>query len=433
MEIQLFGVIWVIITGIAFYFNIRYLACLMIVSTIFQSCSMLNIDDHSLSPMLFTCSLLILRYIVSDFTDGKVRLNKSMRLVLYFLIYMIAVTLIAPFFLKGVQVVSHADSVRSTVITTGVRLSNVEWISLLSIAIYIVAGICLYQVKEYIKYSDIVNICKFTLLFEFMVSTLIQFLYNSEYFSVVANFFYGQDSSSWKLRGVFYMVGELARYQGTFTEPSVAGPLFVALFWFFAFSKESMKWIYCFISIICMALNLSTTCYLTFAISIIVVILIMKKYKILAWLIPVGLLATYFMNKLEVFEFAYRQIFAKFNDSNVSFMTRIQWDINALKGFISSHGIGIGYCTTGSNSFCAAILLQGGVIGTILLIRFIMSLLKYREDNKGISSEPLNIFLLVILIGMSVAVGNFVYCPFWMAIYFMIAVQQKEVLTTQRH
>lgn len=422
----MFGVIWVMIAGTVFFLNIKYLACLMMISTVFQSCSMLNIDNHCLSPMVFTCCLFILRYIIEMSGGCKIRLGKGIRYLLYFFIYLMLVTLIAPLCFGGVQVVSHASSNGSAVVTAGLRLSNVEWISLLSIAIYVIAGVCLYQIRKLLSYIDIVNICKFVLIFEFFISYVVQHLYFTKYLQNFADFFYGHKSSSWSLHQRFYMVGTFARYQGTFTEPSLAAPFFVALFWFFAFSTEKLKWLYCSIALICIIFNLSTTGFLTFAISIIIVIIILKKYKIFACLIPSGIIIAYFMYKIGIFGFAYRQIFAKFNDSNISFLTRVQWDITALKGFLASTGVGIGYCTTGSNSFCTALLLQGGIIGSILLVCFFKSMLMNLSNKNQLVRESIVVFILVILIGMSVAVGSLVYCSFWMAVYFIIVMQGES-------
>ncbi len=424
-----------------------YLIILLILSSLFQSASVLNIGETGIPIYAFMQIVLIVTYIYKTIFLKKnipILINSKLEKFIYSILLLFFIwsglgALILPFIFEGLPVFNSKLGID---IQYGIGNQTALTFSASNIAqfIYLTLNIIIFVLMvNYVKLSsvyDIRRILRLLLYFAIFFTAYQIFSLIFVKIQLINDFLYNNPS---------YYIGNdqlnsfFNRVTGPFLEPSMAGSFFAAFS--VALLFENKKWsniLLFLISFSFLILSTSTNGYITFLLTILIIFIIKlsnmvlnKKFtmtffsikKILVlFIFVVGALIIYYDVAYEVYTLV---VSSKGNSD--SYVHRTFSDIYAFKVLIETYGIGCGLGGNRPSSFVPFLLSNVGLVGFILLFLLIYFILKNsirHIDDKNI----LFVFILFLtfFISMLIAIPDISYSFFWifMALLFGMTLQK---------
>ena len=97
MSITVFGIIWFAILIILFFVPIKYTISVLMISTIFQSTAVINLDDKGITATLVTEAYLLLRFLLMKKVKSKEQVieKENEKLIILFILFFLVSVLIS--------------------------------------------------------------------------------------------------------------------------------------------------------------------------------------------------------------------------------------------------------------------------------------------------------------------------------------------------
>ncbi len=415
MSITLFGLVWLIIIAIAFFFGkTKNMIALTFLSMVFQASSVIVISETGVGPQLITSSLMIVwsftryrSFANVNYKTQQTKFERASRMCVLLLILAIIVS-----YLKN-----------SKLYTIN---SSVYWLLFIQLLIYVGCFLCCFNVGKSVSATDIRKIIIGTITFVSIVG-LVQFLLTVNILpknSFIELLLYTKDTDS-----AYYWYDYYPRVFSTFMEPSYCGAFLVGGFYYIISINKNNNYekILSVVVLSEIILTRSSTAYGSFVICGAIYLVICKNKKALRYLIPLGIIAVITLlitGQLKVL--LDEVIFNKMQTG--SGHTRNEWDKNALNSFYSSFLFGTGYKNVRGSQFLLSLLGQLGFIGCIIWfltwLPMIIFSLKKRNNLNLVAS---GLFLVGVVVAMFIAIPDIDFCVFWGAMYMFAIVISSTV------
>jgi hypothetical protein len=364
--------------------------------------------------MVLQCNNVI---VIGEQGIGPQLMTSAYFIVLFFLIQKVKVErkgLVAKPFIILLSVFCFYISINSLINKMGIeQIPNIG-----SLYIYLLATICLYNIRHSISDEQIWHIIKRLYIFLILVGVL-QFLSTTQIIPkwLLSELLYN-DSSEYVY---FHFNYFYARVMSTFMEPSYFSGLLCGFIAILIYNKRKLKHanLYIMAGMVELVLTISTTAYLTFAVDLIVLVLIdksknkVKKYLPFAVLIFIfcfftwdTLISDVIINKME----------------SESGHGRRSWDLLALEEFLTHPIIGSGYITVRASTLLLMILANLGIVGLFFYFMAVFVGLspifngKCKDMDYALSAR---LVLLSVVISQIIACPDIGLCTFWLSVYMV--------------
>lgn len=430
MVITLFGVIWLILLIVCLFLPFKYTYAVLILSSIFQSVSVINFSNNGIYPMLITEAFLIIRFLMmkkSKVENDDITSKKLVKNLLIFLFIGTIISIIAPILFSSFRTFDYYSE------------SNVRLSFNFSVIVRIVTLLCniltiyiLYKSKNLLSNSFILK----CFIFSILVCILIGFW---EFFAKKTNnldlfpydIFY--NNISYKQGYNQSIASGNVRMNSTFLEASYLGCFITASFFgIISINKEGKYNLILALLFLCLILNLSGTGIISFIIMLVYYLFFYKKLKFKKKTLLLSLLLVIFAGAI-LFEFGvlgkmYNMIFNKIN--SVSGVIRLSVNDTALDIFSGTYFVGGGFSCFRASSFLINCLAEVGIIGTmclfITLVKYLRSMYKKSQNNNYCK---FGIFYFVAsIISMIMSIPDITFMLLWIPLYYLVSINDDEVL-----
>lgn len=383
-----FGIIWIFFL-LLFVFRQEHekIIFMVLFASIFQCSNVLVYNDMKIGPFIITSIILVL---YNFFVYKRIKISKKVNVI-------VASTLLL-FLAIIVSIIYNYNSISNTTI-----------IRVLQLLCYI---LCFFSLKNISSYKEI-NYNKMILkIIDFvLIIGIFQFLCSMGIIPknfIFKTFIYNDVNES----SAYYATTKLRLYS-TFMEPSYCASFLIFAFCYIIMHLNSKKnnIVRLFIALIEIALTFSTTAYIGFAISIMLLYLFAdsttkKKLSNFFPLLIIGFVL------LASFGFLDSVILKK--SSTASASTRELWNKKLLNKFNESPIFGVGYKTNRASSLFYQIIGELGLFGLLSYAIFILAILKkiLKDSNKTIA-----ISLLSVVFCQLFSIPDLDFCVFWFIMY----------------
>lgn len=411
---DLFGIFWLVILCVSSLFGYRVIFSVLVVTSIFQSTSIINSGQLNVPLFYFVEIVLIIRFCFPDKRSGFVSFNNSvfiqvLGLILFFWIY----SYLSSVFFSGMKVYSTRYSFEYNFYSSGTPLlwsgSNINQLALLTLNL--VTSYMIYIRRQHLSAIFAINSITFTATI-FSLYSLLWILYRP-LAEVIQTIMY---NSSHNANAVFE-----SRLSGTFGEPSFAG-VFIGALIVPLLSKKG--YFYKFLSLLmCFFLikNGSSSGFFTLVVSIIAFSMFYREWSLVKKM--VGILSLTLIVGLTLVSLQDVIIsYVSDKSASTSGIVRQASNDNAIGIILHTFGIGIGIGSARISSLMLGILANFGVIGTVLLILYFYNLIKsssLRMNNTtGDNSKSVIILMLIsVFVGSWAANPDYSYAFLWVVVF----------------
>lgn len=424
MAISIFGLLWLCMLILSLRRSIKYTLYMLIFSFVFQSAWVIRFEGVDLNAALITSLFFIFRAIYSK--RGKIVIPQWGKSGLTFVSVLLLVSIISPNIFSGLELYTmtnegyNFDRIDSKI----VRFSFSNLTLGLSVLLYLIDAIMIYNIDFKISWMTFEKIFKNIFYFVFIVGILhvilmilngsapiLRELFHNEY-TIIGNTYFD-----------IYLLPQfrLVRFMSTFYEPSYCGAYLSMTFMFFYLSDLKHKKIYSIISAFSIILCMSSTGFATLCIVFCVYAsLNLYKRKIL-FNISVFILMFAFIVSVLAFsngiisELLYDFTMGKLNSGSAQLRNIV--NEYSLDAFVKTYGLGVGGNAVDSYSLIYSLLAQCGVAGFISYTLFMISIFRRTKIS---NSEGWNWQIIIIVLSplvssvLSCQAINF--CVMWMGI-----------------
>lgn len=402
MSLTLFGIIWLVTIAVCFVNRrIKYLVALTLFSMVLQCDNVLLLGSKGVGPQIITSMAFILRSFFLHVPRNRISA--------YSLSFLFCSILIL-YLLFNIHILNIADSVLMTV---------------LQIAIYAICFYRLYVVRKYLTVADFRQMALNIIIFIVIFSPIQYFatlgiiprsLLTPFFFNDLSEFVYFHRPDTYK------------RILGTFMEPSFCSSFFVGAFFFVFHLRNIIPHSKIILSLLAVELILTTssTGYGTFAIMIVLYLLLFMDRKTTKMMLPVFLL-------LVIFFFTTKDtllkdvIFDKMETG--SGIHRQSLNNNAMYNFQMHSLLGVGYQQSRASSLVLTLLAELGVVGFIIYFLFFLSLILplIFHKNGAVREYEMacRLFVLSITIAQIVAIPDIQLSTYWFSLYLLALARDK--------
>lgn len=435
MTITIFGIIWLVILFVCLFLPFKYSFGVLILSSIFQSVSVVNFSNNGIYPMLITEAYIIIKFFLMRRGKEEIANEETKKLLKRLAIFLIVTTILSIISSKVFGNINIYNTRTKSYIDFGLDLSFVTRVVTLlcNIAtIYVIyKSNNLLNNKFVVKCFVIsITICIAFGFWEFIckkTGNLQYFPYELLYNNISYKQAYNQSLASGNVR-----------MNSTFLEPSYLGSFLVASFFaLLATNKHGRYNIILLLLLICLVLNLSGTGLATFIIMTLYYITIYKKFNLkknqlfVIFFLPVMflliLLPTGYMTRI------INMIGHKFG--SVSGVIRTSADITALKILKSTYLLGGGWSCFRGSSLLLTCLGEVGVIGCALLFLPVYDYIKkqYNENKGNLYYRFGYIYMIAVVISMVLAIPDITFMLFWTPLYYLASMNKNEYEKEQKN
>jgi hypothetical protein len=408
MEITSFGYIFIIICFLSFFFPLKYLFAIIIVSCVIQSTAIINFEEKGFPPYVIGSVFMVLRCLPTLSLISDIQKDKFVRYIVIFASFAVCASFMLPFWGEGIMINPIGPNTDKRPLLFGLgNIIQISYVILNFTALY-----CIYINRDKIpvnftEKSFITSIILVLVIgfWEFIAKTigLISFPYTFFYNNVGYAQLYMQNE------------GGLMRLNSTFLEASYCGAFLSASFWALISNETSKKYkLLCLFIGVALVLNLSGTGMIAFIAGIFIFIYLNKINKNILILLSLVFALAYIINLMGYFENMKNMLFNKaISTSGMVRSTALHftWDI-----FLQTKGMGVGLGSHRGLDFISNTLVSLGIIGTVLFGGFYFYLLKcLHSKNLWLLS-----FALVLLVAQCMAIPDFSFPIMWMC-FFMSA------------
>jgi len=398
IDVTAFGAIFIPLAVFVFFFlKSQYLLALLVISSVFQAASVVNVTvagfDVGLPPYYFAALLVFLRYLFAISVAGGIslagtRLRLPVLFLLAFWLYSVTSAFVFPKVFEGLEVYDPRVGIDAQYEqTTPLQWSFSNFGQAIYLTLNTFAILYVIQVVRFQRQADFlvqvffgsILVVAFVGLYQRVASFLgLPFPYDF----LNSNPVYSQ--------GFNHNVIGIQRINATFTEPSYAGgflvSVLVGLFAAYLVGKKTLRLLGVIIIVFLAFSNtLATTGYVVLPISVLFLMLTYGPISARGYIhgrylrgwIAIGaiLLTALAVVWLLVSGFGqaiYNVTFEK--TESLSFVHRIASDLHSLELLSYTYGLGVGLGSNRPSSLITYILSNVGIIGFSLFVFFITSL-----------------------------------------------------------
>ena len=436
MSITVFGIIWFAILIILFFAPIKYTISVLMISTIFQSTAVINMDDKGITATLVTEAYLLLRFLLMKKVKSKEQVieKENEKLINLFILFFLISVLIS--FLSSVifgdKYIYNEYSERNP-IYIGINASLIIRIIILFFnitSLYIIYKLKYLYNNDFMKKVVIISIVIILIIgfWEFLWKATNKIIY-FPYDLIYNNVGYAQGYNQGYLEGKSNLTN--VRMNSTFLEPSYCGCFLVASFYGMLSINKNKKYNK-LIYLIALAIifNLSGTGILLLVLTGIYYFLFNNRKKIkTSTFIKIFLMGAIFILFLLASGYMERIFDMIFNKmESISGIQRSYYNKIALDIAKSTFFIGGGLNCYRASSFFCNLLGTVGIIGTSLFLYNIVTyLFKIRQKMDGNDYYTLGYFYLItVLLGMFISIPDITFLQMWFAIMYLVAIKDSE-------
>lgn len=437
MSITIFGIVWFIILIILFFVPIKYTISALMISTIFQSSAVINLEDKGITATLVTEIYLFVKFLLMNKKineDNKLKEKDNEKLIKRFIIFFVVSVLLS--FLSSIlfekkNIYNEFDE--RNPIYIGISASLIIRIIILFFnisSLYIIYKLKNLYNNAFIKKIVIISII-IVLIFGFwefiwkITNKIIYFPYDLIY----NNIGYTQGYDQGYIEGKSNLTN--VRMNSTFLEPSYCGCFLVAsLYGIMSINKNRKYNKLIFLIAIAIIFNLSGTGMLLLGTIGAYYFWINNRGKIkkstFLKIFSVGIIFILFLVSSGYMERIYDMLFNKLE--SISGVQRSYYNKIAFQIAKSTYFIGGGLNCYRASSFFCNLLGTVGIIGTVLFLYNVGTYLyKVRLKIDTNNYYKLGYFYLItVLIGMFISIPDITFLQMWFVLMYLVAINNTE-------
>lgn len=414
-----------------FYRPIHYLMGLVIISCIFQAGSIINMGSRGIPPYIFVESFLIVKSIPYLISTKKIKINSVIGCFGIFVFLSIIVTLFMPFIFEGIKITNPGGKTSDEYLALmqlrdHLHFSIKNIIQLLFILFNGLTLYIFYFFRHKLKSDFILKLFHYSILVVLGIGLwgYLNKNYNIPFPNTMfySNIGYGQLYNIENDLGMF-------RLNSTFSEPSYCGGFLAASFWgWYKLHNKCDK--QCFLILIALALNSSSTGIITFLIGLLLHII--TSMKRLIWGLFSFFVLTLILYNSPLWQYIDLVLLNK--AETLSGMARINSFLLTLEICKTTYFLGLGWGSHRDFSFIGNTLVAVGLLGTILLLCIIYKMQKNNFLNRKQSKSCLFLFHwgCIHWIAVFIALPDFSYSIIWMWMFASIS-QYKTIKDANRN
>lgn len=422
MHISVFGILWFSAIIFCFFKPIEYFIYLLLFSTVFQASYVVVIGGFDINATILTCVALIINCLMRN--KFVISLPHWGRLGLVYVLFAFAISIIAPMVFVGTVIKgitnSEYDFHKFHTVVVSFSAGNIS--QPLTMIIYMITAIFLYNNRDKIKYKQLLLWVQRIFFFVFIVGIVhIVFMYFHLPLDWMKLLLHNESDITGATFLDFYFMGNFAKFMSTFYEPSYCGAYLAIMLMSFLNCDIPKKKITIICCVIGLLLNLTSTGLITmFVCGAILLIRTLSKSKIKrkTWnlfFITSAIFLLVLASFSNLRNFLYSFTLGKVGSG--SFELRTMVDQIALDHFFNSNLVGLGLNSVQAYSLIPSLLAQIGLVGTFLFIAFIISIHKQIKNQNSNIKLYLEITLISVLVAQVLSIQALNFCLFWFVIF----------------
>lgn len=407
----LFGIVWILfLLYFIFRQDLEKIIFMTLLSAVFQCNNVILINGSGIGPFIISSIVLLLYYTFFM----KKRLTFSRRFDFVFIS----------------QLLVFAAVIISVILNKN-TFDSKNIIRIIQLLVYILTFNVIRNIFNYRKYDYkkmLVYIIDFVLIigiFQFLCSLNViprNFIFNA--------FIYNDINNS----NIAYYTTLRIRLFSTFMEPSYCAAFLIFAFCFSisSFKMNRNNWIRIISIVAEICLTFSTTAYIGFLISVLILLLFTNSKKKIAKLFPIFIIGIIIL-----------LLSGQVNDvvinkaSTASALTRETWNRLALANFKSSPIYGVGYKSSRASSLFYQLLGEIGTIGFLSYCVYVISVLKRVTIHDRFADKGIVAAMLSIICCQIIAIPDLDFCVFWFVMYiyamqFYKGFERKELVINEK-
>lgn len=420
------GIILIVLLVISLFKPYKCTVGLLLITCIFQASSAININGKGVQPYLIGSIFLIIRTCLRNpgFVSSLLKTRFTL-LVLFFMIYIMLVSILMPFVFEGVSVFDKNldDSVINGAIRLKFGLNNITQLGYIFINCLTLCSLWINKTK--ISHREL----KLFFYLSVLLLLVIGFWeFTSKYMGkgyFPSSFFY----TNYSMDGEAYIgsVEGAFRMNATMTEASFLGAMLAASFWAlivcYSYRKDFGILILVILVGIALILNLSGTGIITFLLgSMVFIWLIGIRFKLIFQLLVVTALL-FFIAFISGYG-SYITTMLLDKQESQSGIVRTIATLNSWDLFCHSYGLGVGLGSNRGGSFFFDLLASLGIVGTLLFYSiFVKLILCCKKSKEGMF---ICVYLLVLMIAQCAAIPDLSFCCMWLGLYMAASFNFKD-------
>lgn len=435
MQITIFGFFWLVVLFFAVQKGQLALIKVVIFSTLFQAGAVFIIAGKAMSPFMVSCTVFIIDYLARYKFKIEIHIPDFCKSYLLFWFVILCGAIIASVAFVGLEYMENKDWISYARYDGHIAffgLLNLFVFGITLLFAYNLVGLYLEDVEKLIDlmvvFVLVVGIWHFGTVMNYIPRNdfIRDFIFSNS--TTTDNIAYFTDTNR-ALRIYQSIFG--IRFCGPFMEPSYCAGFLAMVFAFYVSkTKFQIKDILLITAIVIMTIiTYSATAYVSIVFAGIVSVISSGKIKQLFAIVSRGfvlvLLVLIAVTKFELWDIIQRLIINKL-ESHSAYIRGL-WNTNAIKTFFDTGGLGMGYSNVRGSSLICTIPASCGLIGTILMIAFIIALLKDGKKVRG--NEKLQVrfqtMFLTTLFSMITAISMLDYSVFWMSAILLVVHKQS--------
>lgn len=451
MEITVYGIIFIPLLIILFFFSPKYLIYLLLLTLTLQITSLINIYDYSLQIYRFITILLTIRFFISiSIKNGILTLyDRNVKGILFsgacFTLFSFIWSFVSPVIFSGYPVYPPQYGIDFSAIygPSPLKFSYYNVAFSFYILFYFFSLVYIstvnWEIKDLIIIKNLFIVC-ISIVILCSLSQVLSYLFGT--FDITKLLF---TITTKKFSYTF--IGDILpmpKIQATFLEPSMLSPFIVGAYSYYLyinfFKNHFLNFFIISLIFLIILLTTSTTAYIALLVMSIFVLFHLNIFKLYNRFI--------YFNIKNIFLFIFRFILLliiifvvllnfiglnKFIDlvnltvvnkpNTSSYNDRTTADLHALKIFLDTYGLGVGLGSNRPSSLLPYLLSQVGLIGTILFFSFIIKIYFYSSNSLKRTKFFSFFFLLPsVLISQLLSYPDITNPTLWQFIYFTIII-----------
>lgn len=435
MQITVFGIFFIIILVILIFLPIKYTIGTLIISSVFQAASVINVSSKGIYAYLLLEIFLIFRYLIMNkeiniTNNNEFFKKKFISRLFLFLFVSIFITIISSILFNDLSIDNRY--LNNQIVF---KLTPSTFVRIIVLFTNVTTLLIIYNLQNY--YEN--NFIEKSIIFAIIIVLVFGFwgfiwkISNKAIYYPV-NFLYsnigyaqGYDQSYRESGSNFGRV----RINSTFTEPSYCGGFLVAAFFgVLALNQQKKKYMKTLLFLLlAIIFNLSGTGIVTFIIALFVYFCLNEKDSIKTTsILKVIIFLTFTVIVITSTGYTSRLQNLLLNKlDSMSGVKRLYIDKKALEIFKKTFFLGGGVTCYRASSLFFTMLGSVGLLGSFL---FFKSIIYFLHNSKKNISSPLMyygyFYVCVVLISMFLSIPDIVFPPLWAGFIVLICVKDEK-------
>ena len=409
------GYLWLAVLGAGLLFlPLRHVAGLVILASVFQASSVINVAGKGLSPFVLAELVFIVRGLMSL---RRVDIPVWSLLLFLFVLYCAYTVFFFPEFFSGTKVLVPDEGIDASVLAGGRALSRT--VSQFAQLVYLSCNaltLLLFYLHRY-RLGGVYVFTVFNLAMMLVVTVGIwEFLAGMTGLYFPYAVLYNNPGYEQAARALALGVDRL---NSTFVEPSLAGGVLAATFWMMLRSGFPVRSAF---SLLALVMTMSGTGMVAATAGLLASL---KKPQLFMWMLLGGVVS---ISILYLAGFSsYFESFVLDKLASHSGQVRIQSDLFSLNLVVDTYGLGSGLGSHRPSSLWAYVLGNAGVIGVVLYSLFVLVVMLEPAPGtavvvRGKRFDAMRFYVLVLLAAQLAGIPDLNFSPFWAALCVLVVV-----------